>query len=111
MSFQSFPALEPPDALAAAPNPVARQVLSKDEWDRLKPVIQRLYIDENLPRPRVAAILRESYGFAPTKRQFDRRIEEWGFKKNASQKERHTILSSGKNAVGKHGKKSHTGYN
>lgn len=61
---------------------------------------------KNKTRPRVAEILLETYGFAPTKRQLDRRFELWGFRKNSSKKERHTIIGSSAKikTIGKHGK-------
>lgn len=82
--------------------PVPRQVLSKDRWEELKPLIHRLYIDENKKFQEVAAILRDSYGFLPTKKQFDTRVKSWGLKKNLSQSERHAVIKSG--VIGRDGK-------
>jgi hypothetical protein len=76
------------------PRPIPRQVLTRDKWDELKPVIRQLYVDEHLPYPKVASILRASYGFLPTKGQFKARVSEWGFKKNTSRSERLNILQS-----------------
>ena len=43
-----------------------RQVLSKGQWEELRPVISRLYIDENKTFKAVAEVLRESHNFVPT---------------------------------------------
>jgi len=43
-----------------------RQQLSKDEWESLKPLIQRLYIEENQTFRDIATTLRDSHGFFPT---------------------------------------------
>jgi hypothetical protein len=60
----------------------------------LKPVIQRLYIDENQTFPKVAEYLDQNHGFKPTKKQFFGRISEWGFEKNVKRDERRAILGS-----------------
>jgi len=52
--------------LGDASVPVRRQVLSDSQWEDLKPIIRRLYIDENKTYSKVARILRDSHGFAPT---------------------------------------------
>jgi len=85
--------------------PVDRQVLPKSKWEELKPVIRRLYIDENKTFRKIATIIRDTYNFTPTKGQFDARVKQWGFKKNASQHERRMILQGGgQNVVGAHGR-------
>jgi len=43
-----------------------RQVLSKEQWEELRPLISRLYIDENKTFKAVAAVLWELHNFAPT---------------------------------------------
>jgi len=43
-----------------------RQVLSKEQWENLRPLITRLYIDENKTFKSVAAVLRELHNFVPT---------------------------------------------
>ena len=39
---------------------------TRQKWESLKPLIQRIYIDENKPFPYLAKILREEHGFEPT---------------------------------------------
>jgi hypothetical protein len=43
-----------------------RKRLSNDEWESLKPLIQRLYIDENRTFSYVANVLRAEHQFFPT---------------------------------------------
>ncbi|PMD45824.1 TPR-like protein [Hyaloscypha variabilis F] len=63
-------------------------------WEELKPLIQRVYIDEDKPYPYLANLLRTEHRFETTKRQFSRKIVEWGFRKNVSGSERRVILQS-----------------
>jgi hypothetical protein len=39
---------------------------SRRQWETLKSLIQRVYIEENKPFPYLAKILREEHGFEPT---------------------------------------------
>jgi hypothetical protein len=71
-----------------------RKMYPKEQWLALKPVIQRLYIDENQTFPKVAEYLDQNHGFKPTKKQFFGRISEWGFEKNVKRDERRAILGS-----------------
>jgi Clr5 domain len=71
-----------------------RKMYPKEQWLSLKPVIQRLYIDENQTFTKVAEYLDQNHGFKPTKKQFLRRISEWGFEKNVKRDERRAILGS-----------------
>jgi hypothetical protein len=43
-----------------------RQLYSKEQWDAQKPIIWRLYNQENMPFKRVIEILRNEYNFVPT---------------------------------------------
>jgi hypothetical protein len=40
--------------------------MSRQQWEDMKPLIQRIYIDENKPFPYLAHILRTEHGFIPT---------------------------------------------
>jgi hypothetical protein len=40
--------------------------MSRQQWENMKPLIQRIYIDENKPFPYLAQILRTERGFEPT---------------------------------------------
>jgi len=85
----TMPEVVPAAALPPAPT---RQILSHDSWEELKPLIYRLYIEENMAFSSVAKIIHESHGFLPTKRQFGTRLAKWGFKKNATKEERKKLL-------------------
>jgi len=58
-----------------------RQVLAKDQWDELKPIIYQLYIREGKTFNKIQEIFAETYGFSPTLGQFKKRLTAWGFRK------------------------------
>ncbi|PMD38715.1 hypothetical protein L207DRAFT_584112 [Hyaloscypha variabilis F] len=68
--------------------------LKRQQWESLKPLIQRVYIEEDKPFHYVADILSNEHGFEPSKRQFLRKMNEWGFRKNVSRSERLKILEA-----------------
>ncbi|PMD62303.1 TPR-like protein [Hyaloscypha bicolor E] len=72
-------------------NPGIR-AMPRQQWEELKPLIEQTYIQENKPFPYLAEVLRRDHGFEPTKRQFSRKIIEWGFRKNIPRGERRVIL-------------------
>jgi hypothetical protein len=47
-------------------NITKRKMYPKEQWLALKPLIHRLYIDENQSFTKVAKYLQEHYGFNPT---------------------------------------------
>lgn len=87
---------------------------ARQRWEELKPIIRLIYIEEDRPYPYLADLLRTQHGFETTydckstascllsavtnvctrKRQFSRKIIEWGFRKNVSSSERRNILQS-----------------
>ncbi|PVH68814.1 TPR-like protein [Cadophora sp. DSE1049] len=69
-------------------------VISRQQWDDMKSFIRRIYIDENKTFYQVANDIRNNFGWEPTKRQFSRKIEEWGFRKNVSRIERRRIMKT-----------------
>ncbi|KAN0106744.1 TPR-like protein [Hyaloscypha variabilis] len=81
-------ALQPPEMNAR------RKIYPEEQWLVLKPLIHHLYIEENQTFIKVAGYLQEHHGFKPTKKQFLRRISEWGFEKNVKKDERRAILES-----------------
>ena len=40
--------------------------ITRQQWEALKPLIQRVYIDENKPFPHLVKIFRQDHGFEPT---------------------------------------------
>lgn len=85
--------------------PIPRRALTKEAWEPLKPLVQRLWVDENMSYRKIAAIILKEHGYMPTKTQFANRVAQWGFKKNATKDERRKILlEGGKGNVGASGK-------
>jgi len=80
----------------APPTEFPRKTLSAEGWEELKPMIYKLYIEENMKLRNVANAIFESHGFLPTKRQFGARLAKWGFKKNASLAERQAMVEESK---------------
>ncbi|KAH9217757.1 hypothetical protein DL95DRAFT_521876 [Leptodontidium sp. 2 PMI_412] len=74
------------------PSRSKRKELLKEQWEDLKPLIRRLYLDENMTREAVTKCIVQEYNFEPTRRQFLRKISEWGFEKNVKKAERKAIL-------------------
>ncbi|KAL2071788.1 hypothetical protein VTL71DRAFT_13023 [Oculimacula yallundae] len=83
------------------PSVSKQKELPKEQWEELKPLIRRLYLDENMTRERVTKCIVEEYDFSPTKRQFLRKISEWGFEKNVKKAERRLILLNSATDEGK----------
>ncbi|KAK3333056.1 Clr5 domain-containing protein [Cercophora scortea] len=57
---------------------------AKDDWDRWRDEIERLYIAENRPlkgKSGVIQLMQELHGFAKTKCQYERQLKRWGFQK------------------------------
>jgi len=71
-----------------------RKMHPKPHWEALKPLIHQLYIEQNQTFTKVAAYLAQNHGLNPTKKQFLRRVKEWGFEKNVKREERRAILDS-----------------
>ncbi|KAG4437237.1 hypothetical protein IFR05_007291 [Cadophora sp. M221] len=74
------------------PSGSKRKEFSKEQWEDLKPLIRRLYLDENMTRQAVTKCIIQEHNFEPTRRQFLRKISEWGFEKNVKKAEREAIL-------------------
>jgi tetratricopeptide (TPR) repeat protein len=70
-----------------------RKMHPKSHWEALKPLIHQLYIEQNQTFTKVAAYLDQKHGLNPTKKQFLRRVKEWGFEKNVKGDERRAILA------------------
>ena len=94
-----------------------KREISRQQWEEMKPLIQRVYIRENKTFRQLKNILRVEYGVEPTYgslsycsvvdiglhegvlmglsgHQFSRKVDEWGFKKNVSGSERRKMLQS-----------------
>ncbi|KAF7893912.1 hypothetical protein EAF00_007426 [Botryotinia globosa] len=72
------------------------KIITDADWPELKPIIHRLYIVDNLKFLKVKEALNLEFGYNITKRQFTRKVENWGFKKNFRRNERDEIVKSGR---------------
>ncbi|KAF5868205.1 putative kinesin light chain protein [Botrytis fragariae] len=72
------------------------KVITDADWPALKPIIQRLYIIDKLTFLKLKEALNLEFGYNITKRQFTRKVESWGFKKNFRKSERDELVKSGK---------------
>ncbi|RWA05976.1 hypothetical protein EKO27_g9135 [Xylaria grammica] len=55
---------------------------TKKEWDKYRPILERLYIEEQLPLFEVIKIMEEKYHFFRTTKQYRYQLgEKWGWKK------------------------------
>jgi hypothetical protein len=69
-----FPNQQPPFQPLIQPIPVGGDMSNapesyqslREKWESLKPLIQRVYMEENKPFPYLAGILRDEHGFQPT---------------------------------------------
>jgi Clr5 domain len=58
---------------------VAANLLSPEDWQRFKPLIQKLYLQQNEQLKKVRAFLVEHHNFLATQHMFKQRITEWSF--------------------------------
>src|SRR5271170_7728652 len=56
----------PQPVIRSVPGRGGRQLYSKEQWEAQKPIIRRLYNDENKPYNRVVDILGTEHNFFPT---------------------------------------------
>ncbi|RSL89694.1 hypothetical protein CDV31_015819 [Fusarium ambrosium] len=54
------------------------------QWEKHKPAIRNLYISQEKKLEDVIQLMADDHGFQPTKAQYVRKLESWGFKKNSS---------------------------
>ncbi|KAI1823230.1 Clr5 domain-containing protein [Xylaria intraflava] len=66
---------------------------AQDEWDAMKPMIQRLYINERRPLRSVMRTMAEEYGFYATNKMYKTRFTLWGWRKNRIQGPQHVAVS------------------
>ncbi|KAF7939221.1 uncharacterized protein EAE97_007301 [Botrytis byssoidea] len=72
------------------------KVITDADWPDLKSIIRRLYVIDNFTFLKVKEVLNLEFGYNITKRQFTRKVESWGFKKNFRRNERDEIVKSGR---------------
>ncbi|KAF8859252.1 hypothetical protein BDZ45DRAFT_742491 [Acephala macrosclerotiorum] len=74
-----FPSTVADGAMMMAPR---RVVPTAEDWERHRPIIKRLYVDESKKLKEVANIMASQYGHNATERMYKARLEKWKFKKN-----------------------------
>ncbi|KAB5549493.1 Clr5 domain-containing protein [Coniochaeta sp. 2T2.1] len=61
--------------------PTRKQWATAEDWERLKPLIKKLYKDELKPLKEVIAILEKEHNFHATARMYKSKLGEWGLAK------------------------------
>ncbi|RMZ85368.1 hypothetical protein DV737_g807, partial [Chaetothyriales sp. CBS 132003] len=51
------------------------------EWEQLKPIFTNLYMDQNLPLPKVMKIMEEEHGFKASTKMYKNKVKDWGLSK------------------------------
>ena len=70
------------------PNYPANKVLKitsvpkQEDRDRLRPMICRLYLDENMKLKDVAAVMKQDYDHKASENMYKKRFQKWGIEKN-----------------------------
>ncbi|MCJ1428601.1 hypothetical protein MMC29_006511 [Sticta canariensis] len=64
----------------------------KEKWDRLKPVIEQLYVDENQAVGEIVTIMKRDYGFAAEKHDYKYHFKKWKLKKNIPTSKKEAML-------------------
>ncbi|KAK2603091.1 hypothetical protein N8I77_009574 [Diaporthe amygdali] len=67
---------------------------ASDVWEKHKPVIQKLYIEEGKPLREVIRTMETEHKFPATQRMYKARFKQWGFVKNNTEKVVSQILKT-----------------
>ncbi|KAK4085863.1 hypothetical protein Purlil1_9820 [Purpureocillium lilacinum] len=68
--------------------------MARRNWDNHKAEIERLFIRENRPLSEVIGVLASSHDFHASKAQFERKLKEWGLRKNRMKKGDWKVVSA-----------------
>ncbi len=63
---QHYPSLDPFVFHEGSSGVPGVREMTRQQWETLKPLIKRVYIEENKPFPYLARKMREEHGFEPT---------------------------------------------
>ncbi|KIW01213.1 uncharacterized protein PV09_07260 [Verruconis gallopava] len=69
-----------------------KYIQTQQEWDFLRPVIAKLYVDEGWELARVMEEIERAYHLRATKRMYNTRIKAWGLRKHQRRGEVEAIL-------------------
>ena len=71
-----------------------------EDWDRLRPIISRLYLDERMNLKDVAVIMRKEYDHKASESMYKKRFHKWGIGKNRRSERMRQTTSRRKEQVG-----------
>lgn len=91
-SLESPDYLPKPDVAAVQPAHTDPARHTAQDWQRIRKVFKRLYVDEDKALSEVISELKLNYGFEASAQTFKKRIARWGFDKNLKQHEVEHIL-------------------
>ncbi|KAF2648402.1 hypothetical protein K491DRAFT_763107 [Lophiostoma macrostomum CBS 122681] len=63
------------------------------KWEMHKPLLERLYLQENLKLPKIKGILRDEHNFDVEVHQYKYRFDKWNWKKSINSKTKARIVS------------------
>ncbi|KAI0470585.1 Clr5 domain-containing protein [Xylariaceae sp. FL0804] len=73
---------------------------SHHEWDIVKPIIWKLYMEDNRPLKLVMRTIAEDYDFHATTRMYKIRFRRWGWRKNRTKDQQRAAVLSGEKTKG-----------
>ncbi|KAI4126041.1 MAG: hypothetical protein LQ347_005128 [Umbilicaria vellea] len=65
-----------------------------EKWELLKPIIERLYIDESQKLSDVVNAVKAQYGFDAAEHQYKHQIKKWKLRKNISTQKKTALCKS-----------------
>ncbi|KAF7512262.1 hypothetical protein GJ744_001830 [Endocarpon pusillum] len=65
---------------------------SNEDWEKIRPVFEKLYNTENRPLKEVRRMLQQDHGFHANDRMYKTRINSWGLHKNVKKAEKEDLL-------------------
>ncbi|OAG38547.1 hypothetical protein AYO21_07207 [Fonsecaea monophora] len=60
---------------------------SAEEWDRVKPLIERYYMEDGKKQKDILVLLSKGHQFVAADHMLKERLKQWGFKKNSTKQE------------------------
>ncbi|KUI54710.1 hypothetical protein VP1G_02066 [Cytospora mali] len=63
-----------------------------EQWEAMRPIIRRLYIDDKKTLAEVSQTLETSYNFRATPKQYKNRFKQWGYWKNLSTRDASRLI-------------------
>ncbi|KAL4890632.1 Clr5 domain-containing protein [Aspergillus ambiguus] len=85
----------PPSALSASSSSSSSAIFRprrSDDWQEYRPVIEKLYRDDQLKLRDVKRIMEREYNFVASEKQYKDRLAAWHIRKNIKAKEVHVMI-------------------